>query len=52
MKDIDAIVNRTFKADNLKGKERELFVKYRYYLSKDKKYLIHYLNSVSWDNHS
>lgn len=45
---IDTIVNRTFKADALKPQEKELFVKYRYYLARDKKYLIHYLHSVQW----
>lgn len=28
-----------------------MFVKYRYYLSKDKRYLIHYLHSVQWGTH-
>lgn len=51
MRQIDSIVDRTFKADGLKPKEKELFIKYRYYLSQNRKYLIHYLHSVQWGTH-
>jgi hypothetical protein len=47
LKIIDEIVGRSFRIDdNFKSKEKQEFVKFRYYLSKDKRYLIHYLNSV------
>jgi hypothetical protein len=50
LKNIDQIVNGTFKveADNnkFKPKDKQAFIKFRYYLSKDKRYLIHYLHSV------
>ena len=28
-----------------------MFIRYRYYLRQDKKYLIHYLHSVQWGTH-
>ncbi len=45
MKTIELIMNKSFKIE-LKPSEKELFATYRYFLSQDKKYLCHYLNSI------